>query len=177
MLMLRPNRLVLVAGGVLLTAVGLVLLLNRCVGFLGCDAQALPRGPVTFDQVKSHPEGHLFYPGAQVLWPLGSGERSDALGGITNPAFAGAILTSNASADEIYGWYREWMLSHGWQPDRRIGLTVWTSHVDFKRGSRELFTIAVDNPQLLSGVLGRQVPNDRGTVFETAYQILPASTS
>jgi hypothetical protein len=168
-----------ILGGVVVAAVALTLfvLLQRCGGLSGCDAQALPRGAVTFDQVERHPEGHLFYPGAHVLWPVGSGERPDAVEGLANPAFAGAILTSNASADEIYRWYREWMLSHGWQPDRQIGLTVWVSHVDFRRGSRELFTVAVDNPQLLSGVLGRQVPTDEGTVFEISYQILPTSTS
>ena len=174
--MLRFNKLALVAGGVLLAVVGLLLLLNRCGGLLGCDVQALPRGPVTFDQIKSHPEGHLFYPGARVYWPIGGGEQRSDLEGITNPAFAGAILTSSASTDEIDQWYREWMQSHGWEPDRRIRSGVWLSHLDFKRGSRELFTVAIDDPRLLTGVLGTAVPTDRGTVFEIRYEILPASS-
>jgi hypothetical protein len=152
------HKVVLVAGGVLLTVAAVLLLVNRCGGILGCDAQALPRGPVTFDQVKSHPEGHLFYPGAHVYWPIGG------------------ILTSHDSADAIVGWYQNWLLSHGWAvDDRAIGSTVWVSYVAFKRGSREQFTVAIDDPKLLSGVLGTAVPSDRGTVFEVRYQIRPGS--
>jgi hypothetical protein len=174
--MLRFNKLLLVAGGVLLAVAGIVLLLNRCGGILGCDAQALPRGPVTFDQVKSHPEGHLFYPGAHIYWPIGGGEQRNSIEGGTNPAFSGAILTSNRSPDEIFAWYQSWLFSHGWALDQRaIGSTVWVSYVGFKRGSREQFTVAIDDPKLLTGVLGPPVPSDRGTVFEVRYQIRPAS--
>jgi hypothetical protein len=165
----------LVAGGVLVTVVAVLLLLNRCGGILGCDSKALPRGPVTFDQVKSHPEGHLFYPGAHVYWPIGGGEQRGGLEGITNTAFAGANLTSTASVDEINQWYQQWMLAHGWQADRRIRSGVWLSHMDFKRGTRELFTVAIDDPALLSAVLGTPVPSNRGTVFEIRYEILPSS--
>jgi hypothetical protein len=170
------HKLVLVAGGVLLTVAAVLLLVNRCGGILGCDAQALPRGPVTFEQVKSHPEGHLFYPGAHVYWPIGGGEERNLIEGGANPAFAGAILTSHDSADAIVGWYQNWLLSHGWAvDDRAIGSTVWVSYVGFTRGSREQFTVAIDDPKLLSGVLGTAVPSDRGTVFEVRYQIRPGS--
>jgi hypothetical protein len=172
----RPNNRLLIAGGVVLAVVALLLLLNKCSSILGCDAQGLPRGPVTFDQVRSHPEAHLFYPGAQVYWPVGGEEQRNWIEGGSNPAFSGAILISQVSTDEIYSWYQTWLYSHGWEVDHRaIGSTVWVSYRGFRRGAREEFTVAIDNPQLLSGTLGTKVPTDRGAVFEALYQILPAS--
>jgi hypothetical protein len=131
---------------------------------------------VTFDEVKSRPEGHLFYPGALVYWPIGGGEQRNSMEGGTNPAFSGAILTSHGSADEIFAWYQGWLSSHGWALDQRaIGSTVWVSYVGYKRGDREQFTVAIDDPKLLTGVIGTPVATDPGTVFEVRYQIRPAS--
>lgn len=165
-------------GVALLAVIGLLgwLVIYRCGGPLGCDAQALPNGPVSAEEVKSHPEGHLYYPGAKVYWQIGGAESRNEIEGGSNPAFAGAILTSGDSADTIFSWYRQWLAAHGWQPDEQaIGSTTWKAYAAFKRGNRERFTVAVDDPQLLSGVLGTRVPSDR-TVFEIRYQILPSSS-
>lgn len=163
--------------GLLVVVVGLALLLRQCSSLLGCDAQGLPRGPVTIDQVKSHPEAHLFYPGAHLYWPISGGQEQNAMEGGTNVAFAGGILTASDSPDAIYSWYKDWLLGHGWHEYRDIASTVWLSHLDFQRGDREFFTVAVDDPSKLATVLGTVVPEDRGTVFEVRYRIFPAAAS
>lgn len=171
-----PRPVWIVGGaGLVILLVGLALLIQRCSSMLGCDGDGLPRGPVTMDQVKSHPEASLFYPGAHLYSPIGGGEQQNSTDGGTNFAFAGGILISSDSADAIYKWYKDWLLAHRWQQTREIGSTVWLSHSDFKRGTREFFTVAVDDPSRLAGVLGRVVPKDQGTVFEVSYQITPPS--
>lgn len=177
MIRLNSRRFILGGAGAAALALGVWLLLHRCGGLPGCDAQALPLGPVTAADIKSHPEGHLLYPRAKLYWTIGGAETSDPIEGGTNPAFAGAILTSSGSAGDIFAWYRQWMFSNGWQIDsQRIGSTVCLSYVGFKRGARERFVVAVDDPRLLGDVLGTRVPTDRGTVFEIRYQILPSSS-
>ncbi len=161
----------------LVASAGAWLLLHRCGGLFGCDAGALPLGPVTYEQVASHEEAHLYYPGARVFWRFGGGEERNLIEGGSNWAFAGAILLSEGAPQDLYAWYRQWMLAHGWQPEPTIRATTQVSIEGYHRGKRELFRVAIDDPAALAGTLGRPVPADGRTVFEIAYMILPASSS
>lgn len=38
------------------------------------DAAGLPLGPVSYEEIKSHPEATLYYPGAKVFRLIGGGE-------------------------------------------------------------------------------------------------------
>lgn len=90
-------------------------------------------------------------------------------------AFAGAILISKDSPEQIYQWYKDWLLTHGWQPAQVAMATGEASIEGYARGSRERFDVAMEDPELLGGVLGRHVPQDEGTVFEISYMIFPSS--
>lgn len=138
------------------------------------DSDGLPVGTVSYDFVKSRPEAHLYYPGSKVFSPFGGAEERH-LFGKNSSAFVGAVLTSTDSPKQIYQWYKDWMLSHGWQLSVFLRATGQTSIEGYARGSRERFYVAMEDTELLGGVLGRQVPQDEGTVFEIRYMIFPAS--
>jgi hypothetical protein len=167
---------ILAGARLLVLAVVVVLLIQRCSTLLGSDGQGLPRGPVRIDQVKTHPEAHLFYPGAHLYWPISGGQQDNFVDGGTNFPFAGGILMSRDSSDAIYKWYADWLTTRGWAQYQNVSSTTWLSHMDFKRGTREFFTIAVEDPAALSRVLGTRVPTDRGTVFEVRYEIAPVTS-
>jgi hypothetical protein len=117
----------------------------------------------------------LFYPGSQVLFPFGGGEQKDAIEGVVNAAFAGAVLRVDAPSDTIYSWYNSWMTSHGWHSSPALRATTQLSIVGYGRGARERFTVAMDNPTTLARTVGHSIPSGAGTVYEISYMILPAS--
>lgn len=138
----------------------------------GLDADGLPLGPVTYKEVSAHPEATLYYPGATVLSLRGSDERTYM---ITNrsAAFAGAVLSTTDSADQVYAWYQHWLTAHGWSACEVVRTLDQISVQGYCRGHREHFTIAVDNPQFLRPSPG-QASTAAVTTFETAYLIAPA---
>lgn len=138
------------------------------------DSSGLPTGIVSLDFIKSRPEAQLYYPGSEVFSLFGGPEESRPFKK-NSSAFYGAILISNDSPEQIYQWYKDWMLSHGWQPRTFPRATTQTSLQGYTRDSRERFFVAMDDPESLAGTLGRPVPQDEGTVFEIWYAILPAS--
>ena len=145
---------------------------SRASGGPRYDSAGLPISPVTYHQVIAHPEAHLYYPGATLFHPFGGPQYRDANSSTQNPAFAGGVLASNGKPSQIYPWYRRWLLGHGWRQYRLISADTWQSHQDYARGTRELFTVAMDRRNVLSMTLGQRLPKAR-TIFEISYTILP----
>ncbi len=141
----------------------------------GNDSAGLPNGPVSYAQVTAHPEAHLYYPGSRVFSPFGGPERNYLTidGREHDPAFAGAVLTSDATPAQIYLWYQLWLLKHGWLSHGYVGSTNWKSWEGYARGTREEFIVAMDYPNQVGETLGRTVPPAR-TVYEIRYTILAA---
>ena len=102
----------------------------------GNDSTGLPNGPVSYAQITAHPEARLYYPGSRVFSPFGGPERSYMTldGREHDPAFAGAVLTSNATPARIYLWYQLWLLKHGWRSHADLGSTNWKSLEGYARG-------------------------------------------
>jgi hypothetical protein len=134
------------------------------------DAEGFPTCPVTYAQVSSHEESHLYYPGSTVFSPFGSRE----VGGLEGKesAFAGAVLTTTAPPDTVMQWYAHWASSHGWTAYAAPRLSNQTTTNGYYRGKRENFIVAIDDPAALGRVLGRSVPTDV-TVYEVSYSIHP----
>ncbi len=142
----------------------------------GDDSAGLPNGPVSYKQVTAHPEARLHYPGSRMFAPFGGPERNYLTldGREHDPAFAGAVLTSNATPAQIYLWYQLWLLKHGWRSWGGYAmLGTWKSDESYARGTREEFTVAMDYPTSIRDTLGRTAPPGR-TVYEVRYSILPA---
>src|SRR3989440_4670061 len=145
---------------------------NRCSIFGGCGPAGIPSGLLSYRQVKARAEAQLYYPGAQVLLPFGGGEDRNAVEGVVNAAFAGAVLRVNAPSQSIYRWYQDWMTSHGWKSSPTIRATTQLSIEGYARGQRERFSVAMDDASQLGQPLGQQIPPGQGTVFEIRYMIL-----
>lgn len=140
-------------------------------GTAGTDASGLPTGFITWQFVKSRPEGTLVYPGATKLRDVGWNTNQAG----SPSAEYGGIYTTSATPAEIYAWYGRWLDAHGWALYRdqpKGGATVWLSNRDYQRNGREVFTVAIDNPRVLGRVLGAALPAG-GTVFEYRYDIYP----
>lgn len=133
-----------------------------------------PSGIVSYEEIRSHPEATLYYPESKVFSLFGGPEERRPFQS-NSSAFAGAILISKDSPEQIYQWYKDWMFSHGWQPHAFPRAGTQTSLQGYARGDRERFYVAMNDPESLAGTLGRQVPQDEGTVFEISYVIFPAS--
>jgi len=149
---------------------------NRCSIFGGCGPAGIPSGLVSYRQVKARAEAQLYYPGAQVLLPFGGGEDRNAVEGVVNAAFAGAVLRVNAPSQSIYRWYQDWMASHGWKSSPTIRATTQLSIEGYARGQRERFSVAMDDASGLGQTLGQEIPPGQGTIFEIRYMILPTSS-
>lgn len=135
------------------------------------DASGLPMSPVSYDFAKSRPEAELHYPGSTVFRVIGGGEQHFA-GSSSSSAFAGAILTTSASADEIYAWYDAQLTARNWTPFALGTGGAQKSVKGYERGSRERFNVGIDDPKLLGDVLGRPAPTGT-TTFEIRYLIAP----
>ncbi len=124
--------------------------------------------------VRSRPEGVLTYPGAETVWPFWGGERSNFPDSGTTSAFAGAVLASPDSPDQIYAWYRQWLTARGWTSTPFLRASGQPSIQGYARGPRERFSVAMDDPQSITRTLGRSVPANR-TIFEYRYMIAPVA--
>jgi hypothetical protein len=176
--LLRIPRRWLVAGGVVvigMVALGLFLIRSNSSACTAstCDAAGLPLGPVSASAIQSHEEAHLSYPGSSIVSSFGSAERSFA-GGQKNSAFSGAIFSTSDAPQDVYRWYRDWLLAHRWAPYEMSRLSSEISVEGYARGQRERFDVAIEDPVALGKTLGRSLPSNT-TVFEARYIIFPAS--
>ena len=135
------------------------------------DSSGLPVDPVSYQFVNSRPPAHLVYPHAQTLRVIGHGEQHYPAEGVTNSAFAGAVLVTQDSQTQVYAWYRQQLRADHWKSYELAALlSTQLSAQGYQRGTREVFVVAIDDPHQLSSVIGTQVPAG-GTVFEYTYSI------
>lgn len=131
----------------------------------------MPKSPVSYEAVSSRAPAHLSYPSAQTLRVLGTGETRYPAEGVTNSAFAGAVLMSRDSPAEVYAWYHDHLTSDGWKTYQLAALlSTQVSAQGYQRGTRERFVVAIDDPRRLSAVIGSQLPTG-ATLFEYTYTI------
>ena len=136
------------------------------------DSNGLPLSPVSYDALKSRPEANLLFPGARVFHREGGSEHT-TLDGDRNPAFAGAIMTTSAPAQNVYAWYEQELQASGWTRMAVPRATTELSAMGWRRGTRERFLVAIDDPAQLSRALGSQVPAN-GTIVDMTYLVGPS---
>lgn len=113
-------------------------------------------GGVTYKDVVSHAEAHLYYPGSRVVSKAGGDEESGLDTGRI-PAGATTDLATDATMSQVYAWYEGQLKSRGWK--LRKTETINGGYELFTRGTRNVFYIS-------------PAPGD--ATYEIRYMILPA---
>ena len=140
-------------------------------GSPGLDRDGLPISPVTSQAVSSRNPAHLVYPGAETLRAIGAGESRYPAEGVTNSAFAGAVLVTQDSPTQVYSWYKDRLTADGWKPYQLAALlSTQLSAQGYHRNTREYFVVAIDDPHQLSSVISQHVPAG-ATIVEFRYTI------
>jgi len=161
-------------GLIVLASTSLVLgrmVIERCGGWSGCDANGLPLGIVTVRDLERHPEATLYYPGASVLAHGGTPEV-DPLVGSRGLALMSSILVAPDRADGVYAWYDDWLLARGWRHGQVLRSTAELSVRSWNRGSREFVDVGILDAARMQRVYGNQIPSGQ-TLIETRYGIAP----
>jgi len=96
-------------------------------------------GGVTYKDVLSHPEAHLYYPGSRVVSKAGADERTGLDTG-RMPAGATTNLATDAALSEIYAWYKAELTSRGWK--LRKTETIGGGYELFTRGTQDVFQVS-----------------------------------
>lgn len=136
---------------------------------------SLPSGAISPKWIGTQSLAHLYYPGSHVFFVLdaGSPETSGS-----DAAYAGAVLTSSATGAQIYSWYEQQLAKLGWSfvTDNGCvdGQPTCPQFGHRGHGTRETFYLAIDNPTLLTVLIGR-TPPAACTVFEIRYEIFPSN--
>jgi hypothetical protein len=113
-------------------------------------------GEVTYKDVVSHAEAHLYYPGSHVVSKAGADEHSGLDTGRV-PAGATTNLATDATLSEIYAWYKGELSSRGWT--LRKTETINGGYELFTRGTRDVFQVS---------------PGSGAGTYSIQYMILPA---
>lgn len=133
----------------------------------------IPTHFISYEFAHSRPEGTLYYPNAHLLSLNGMGQHMTETG--WGGAWSGAILTSNDSPEKIYEWYDNWVKIQGWHESKQmeaIHISTQLSSKDYIRGTRETFSVAMNDPKQLGWTIGKQLPSNT-TIFEISYYIKP----
>ena len=72
-------------------------------------------GGVTYKDVVSHAEAHLYYPGSRVVSREGGDEERGGLDTGRSPAVATTDLATDATMSQVYAWYEGQLKSRGWK--------------------------------------------------------------
>ncbi len=124
---------------------------------------------MSYNFVNSRPAGHLEYPGSRVFRIIGRGYAASDHNRVG--AHAGAVMRVDASPEQIYAWYQDWFSQHGWIGPILIGgNNVLISVKQYRRHSRELFEVGMDDPRDLDFPTG-----SGGTLYQADYTIIPVS--
>ena len=115
--------------------VQLVIVLAATAMLVSCGTPA-----VTADALAKRPEGHLFYPGSQLINTSRQDEHPSEGG--TYMGMLTQALSASASPDQIYSWYLTELQARGWT--LRKTERVNGSYDLFTRGDRELFQVGAD---------------------------------
>ncbi|HET9410673.1 MAG TPA: hypothetical protein VFO75_02205 [Candidatus Dormibacteraeota bacterium] len=94
-------------------------------------------GPVSDQDLRSHEEGILTYPGSSDVFHQVNDERdsSDVFGSGPNPASVTGGFSTSDRVDRVVAWYDAWLAGHGWSDaqDQGNGDRRWErgAHEDF----------------------------------------------
>lgn len=114
-------------------------------------------GEVTYSDLLSHPESHLYYPGSKVVARSGGGEDSGLDTGRI-PAKTTVVLAVDAPMSDIYGWYEAHLAATGWHLRK----------TEMINGGYELFTKGKNQVFQVS-------PDPKEGTYAIYYSILPAA--
>lgn len=94
-----------------------VLLLTACGGGgPGSDGFGVPlHHPVTRQELRTHPEAALLFPGSVRVRAIGADEHAQAGEAEPDPAYAGVVATASASAGELLRWYDQRFAARGYR--------------------------------------------------------------
>jgi hypothetical protein len=121
--------------------------------------------PLTQAELSARPEAHLRYPGSLLVKPVGSDEVATR-DSEPDPAYSGAILTSTATATQLYAWYAKWLTSHGYHQVTYYRMSDQRSGVAWRApGGREQVQIAIFDPVELASQQHISVATAAGTVI------------
>jgi len=172
----RYRMLALVGLGIVVLAISSLALghvvVDRCGGWSGCDANGLPLGIVTVRDLETHKEATLYYPGATLIGHAATAEH-DPFVGSRGLAATSSIVATRDQAGSVYAWYDDWLLARGWRHGDVLRSTAELSVRSWNRGSREFFDVAILYPARMQSIFGNQIPSDR-TLIQTRYGITPA---
>lgn len=125
---------------------------------------------VSYQEVSSHPEATLIYPGSKIVGKRGSSQEPIETFGNKNPAHAGIDAVTSETTQQIYDFYHQWMIAHGWTP-YDIGRTSGQlSTQGYQRGTRESFGVAIDDPTWHKTIASKYPGK---TFYETLYILSP----
>ena len=111
------------------------------------------------------PEARLAYPGATIVMIAASDMARSGSQASTDYK---TTFATEATSDQVVGWYQDWLSAHGWQPDTSDGAVAGMAH-DFARGS-EHFRLALADPAAVRAVIAVPIPDNTRTVFEVEYR-------
>jgi hypothetical protein len=112
------------------------------------------------------PEALLHYPGSSVVVDSFESKRTSG-GAAESRAVYKTTLATEADSAQVQAWYRDWLLSHGWQVSPSAG-TNSDSLQEFMRAS-EQFWLAVTDPATLTPILAMLIPEGTKTIYEVEY--------
>lgn len=112
-------------------------------------------------------ETRLQYPGSTfVVAHVPNTQSSVGSSEVSGGAYS-TTLASSADHEQIAAWYRDWLLSHGWQPGAFSG-TSPAPTLECVRGS-EYFRLVLSDPSTVAPVLAIPIPEGTKTVFKIEY--------
>ena len=117
-------------------------------------------GGVTYKDVVSHAESHLYYPGSRIVSKAGGGEHSGLDTGRI-PAGASTNLATDAAMSQVYVWYESQLRSRGWM--LRKTETINGGYRLFTRGTRDVFYVSPASGPATYGIRYIIIPADCAT--------------
>lgn len=129
------------------------------------DAMGIPTNkPITQLELSARPEAQLRYPRSQLVKIVGSDEIATR-DSEPDPAYAGAILTTTATAAQLYAWYAHWLTARGYRQVTYYRMSDQNSGVAWRApGGREQVQIGVFDAAELATQQQIRVAAGAGTV-------------
>ena len=125
--------------------------------------------PITQRELSTHPEAQLRYPGSLVVKVVGSDEVATR-DSEPDPAYVGAILTTAATATQLYAWYARWLTARGYHQVTYYRMSDQTSGVAWRApGGREQVQIGVFDAAELADQQHIRVAADAGMIYEQVF--------
>ena len=120
--------------------------------------------PITQLELSARSEAQLRYPGSELVKIVGSDEIATR-DNEPDPAYAGAILTTTATATQLYAWYAHWLTARGYRQVTYYRMSDQTSGVAWRaRGGREQVQIGIFDAAELAAQQHISVAASAGTV-------------